>query len=98
MTIDEFKASMKGRRHTAPGPDGAPILVYSLCDGIGAAKIYEVYTCTLAGRPRPSDFLESLRVFIPKDSLPNDPIAVVRSPSSLRPLNWYNNDSKLITE
>eukprot|EP00972_Heterocapsa_arctica_P100341 14797903-Heterocapsa_arctica.AAC.1 len=60
MTIDEFKASLKGRRHTAPGPDGVPTFVYTLCDGIGAAMIYEVYICILAGRPLPSDFLESL--------------------------------------
>eukprot|EP00972_Heterocapsa_arctica_P056276 8302770-Heterocapsa_arctica.AAC.1 len=75
MSIDEFKASLNGRRHTAPGPDGVPTFVYNLCDGIGAAMIYDVYLCILEGRLLPADFLGSLMVFIPKGSLPGDSTA-----------------------
>eukprot|EP00959_Pyramimonas_sp_CCMP1952_P113167 2365398-Pyramimonas_sp.AAC.1 len=86
---------IRSLNNSAPGPDGLPYMAWKKTP-IAAQVLLNVTIEIMRGLPVPMDFNESLLIFTPKGSEPEDRQTVTRLAKATRPLSLKNTDCKIV--
>ena len=94
---EAFVHFLRRTKHSAPGPDGLPYVVWKAAGLYGAKWLRRALIAMCEGRSPPAGFNDNISVFPPKGTQAEDTdIAVSRLPEDTRPLGCKNCDNKTI--
>ncbi|CAK0811032.1 unnamed protein product [Prorocentrum cordatum] len=94
-TLGKMQHLIRSLNNSAPGPDGLPYMAWKKTP-IAAQVLLNVTIEIMRGLPVPMDFNESLLIFTPKGSEPEDRQTVTRLAKATRPLSLKNTDCKIV--
>lgn len=83
LPFDELEQGIRHTKASSPDADGLPDEVWALCGRDGVRVIHALYLHITEGAQLPTDFNESLFVFIPKASVAGMPLRAMRLPARL---------------
>jgi len=98
LSFEEFKARLKYKKKSAPGPDGLPYCAYAHCPDFILRALYKLYVHICNGGELDDSFNEAFMVFLAKGQEAGDHMEISRKPSHTRPLSLSNCDSKLVAD
>ena len=96
LCFEAFCAVFLSKGDSSPGHDGIPFSCYSCGGQFALLALFGGYKAITNGTSIPSDFYQSLLVFIPKGEEDSDFVCVVRKAADLRPIALSNTDAKII--
>eukprot|EP00959_Pyramimonas_sp_CCMP1952_P348678 7304531-Pyramimonas_sp.AAC.1 len=93
-TLCKMQSLMRKLNNSAPGPDGIPHTAWKRIPS-SAQLLLEVALEVVKGYPVPLDFNDSLMIFTPKESEPDDGLKATSLAKATRPFFLKNTDCKM---